>query len=117
MAKYSNIADACFISDIDSGVLGLAMAYALNLMGLFQYAVRQSAELENQMASVDRVVRYSQVKPEAEPITVIRPPSMWPQYGIVTFEGASLVEADDCCKILKNIWCCIRAQEKVDFFK
>ena len=38
----------CMISvySIDAGLLGLALAYALNMMGLFQCSVRQSAEVE-----------------------------------------------------------------------
>ena len=34
---------------MEVGLLGLGLAYALNLMGLFQYSVRQSAEVENQV--------------------------------------------------------------------
>ena len=30
----------------DAGLIGMALAYALNLMGLFQYSIRQSAEVE-----------------------------------------------------------------------
>ena len=36
------------------------------LTGAFQWAVRQSAEVQNQMTSVERVIEYSQLKPEAE---------------------------------------------------
>ena len=37
------------VYSIDAGLLGLALTYALNMMGLFQYSVRQSAEVENQV--------------------------------------------------------------------
>ena len=64
------------------------------------------------MSSVDRVSLYSKVEPEADHDTGVKPPLLWPQYGIVTFEGTSLY-AQNGSKILRNLWCCIRAQEKV----
>lgn len=32
---------------VDAGQVGLALSYALTLMGMFQWSVRQSAEVEN----------------------------------------------------------------------
>lgn len=32
---------------LDAGQVGLALSYALTLMGMFQWSVRQSAEVEN----------------------------------------------------------------------
>ena len=34
-------------------------------MARFQYCIRQSAEMENQMTSVDRIIEYGQLPPEA----------------------------------------------------
>lgn len=35
------------------------------LTGMFQFGVHQSAEVENQMVSVERVLEYSTIEPEA----------------------------------------------------
>ncbi len=42
----------CMVSDIHPGMFGIAMVYTLNLIGLFQYSMRQSAELEHQVSSI-----------------------------------------------------------------
>ena len=39
----------CDLTGVNSGMMGLSMAYALNLMGLFQFSIRQTAEVEMQV--------------------------------------------------------------------
>lgn len=34
-------------SELDAGSVGLALSYSVTLMGMFQWGVRQSAEVEN----------------------------------------------------------------------
>uniref|UniRef100_A0A0G4HFY0 Uncharacterized protein n=1 Tax=Chromera velia CCMP2878 TaxID=1169474 RepID=A0A0G4HFY0_9ALVE len=48
-------------------MVGLSLVYTMQLAGLFQWAVRQSAELDNNMTSVERVLEYGQLPQEAEP--------------------------------------------------
>ncbi|KAG2494935.1 hypothetical protein HYH03_006870 [Edaphochlamys debaryana] len=47
-------------------VLGLALTHTLNLATLMQWFVRQSAELENSMTSVERMVAYTQLPTEPQ---------------------------------------------------
>ena len=51
---------------IDPATLGLALSYLLQLAGLFQWAVRQSAETENFFVSVERIVQYTNLPLEDE---------------------------------------------------
>jgi len=44
--------------DADPAIVGLALSLLLQLAGLFQWCVRQSAEVVNQMVSVERVVAF-----------------------------------------------------------
>jgi hypothetical protein len=46
------------------GDVGLAITQAIGLTGLIQKGIRQSAELENQMTAVERVLEYSEVGKE-----------------------------------------------------
>lgn len=44
------------IAELEPGSVGLALSYAMTLTGMFQWGVRQSAEIENM------VRRYTQAK-------------------------------------------------------
>ena len=46
-------------SALSSGLVGLSLTYAMGMTGLFQWGVRQSAESENQMTSVERIMEYA----------------------------------------------------------
>jgi ABC-type multidrug transport system fused ATPase/permease subunit len=49
---------------VDVGLIGFALVYTLSLAGLLQWTVRQSAEVENQMTSVERIRTYGSLPPE-----------------------------------------------------
>ena len=49
-----------------SGMVGFASVYAMSLSGLFQYMVRQSAQVETQMTSVERILHYATRLPQEE---------------------------------------------------
>ena len=65
---------------LDGGLVGLSISYSLSLLGGFQWAVRQSAEVENQMTSVERVMEYTDLdqEPPKESEESKRPPDDWP---------------------------------------
>ncbi|XP_022093416.1 multidrug resistance-associated protein 4-like isoform X2 [Acanthaster planci] len=114
------ICGVCFTSimaagllGLNSGIVGLSLTYAISLMGMFQWAVRQSAELENQMTSVERVCQYIDIKPEAPLETDHKPPPDWPQEGGITLRDTSLRYTDDGPQVLQNICCSIKPKEKV----
>lgn len=53
---------AVFCADrMDGGSVGLSLTYCISLLWLFQFAVRQSTEVENLMTHVERVVEYTKL--------------------------------------------------------
>ena len=79
-----------------------------------QWGVRQSAELENQMTSVERVLQYSQLDAEsdleAESTDV---DDNWPQEGALEFRHVSLTYPSATKPTLKDVCLSIKGGEKV----
>ena len=53
-----------FFADLVGGDVGLAISSCITLTGMLQWGVRQSAEVENLMTSVERVMEYSRLEQE-----------------------------------------------------
>uniref|UniRef100_A0A3Q3JJ45 Cystic fibrosis transmembrane conductance regulator n=1 Tax=Monopterus albus TaxID=43700 RepID=A0A3Q3JJ45_MONAL len=99
--------------ELDAGSVGLALTYSVTLMGMFQWGVRQSAEVENMMTSVERVVEYTELESEAPWETQKRPPPDWPSKGLVTFDRVSFSYSADGPPVLKDLRAVFRPKEKV----
>ncbi|XP_051881887.1 multidrug resistance-associated protein 4 isoform X2 [Pristis pectinata] len=100
-------------NQLDAGQVGLALSYSITLMGMFQWGVRQSAEVENLMTSVERVLDYTELESEAAWESYKPPPSDWPNQGTVTFEDVSFGYSPDCEPVLKDLNLTITSKEKV----
>uniref|UniRef100_A0A8B9JLK5 Cystic fibrosis transmembrane conductance regulator n=1 Tax=Astyanax mexicanus TaxID=7994 RepID=A0A8B9JLK5_ASTMX len=99
--------------NLEAGAVGLALSYAVTLMGMFQWGVRQSAEVENMMTSVERVMEYTELENEAPWETQVRPPPEWPNKGLITFDQVNFSYSSDGPVVLKNMSAMIRPKEKV----
>ncbi|XP_073470477.1 ATP-binding cassette sub-family C member 4 isoform X1 [Aquarana catesbeiana] len=98
---------------LDAGQVGLALSYAITIMGSFQWGVRQSAEVENLMISVERVMEYTQLEKEAEWESKRRPPFDWPSKGMIAFENVNFAYSLDGPLVLRHLTALIRPKEKV----
>ncbi|KAF6083621.1 ATP binding cassette subfamily C member 4 [Phyllostomus discolor] len=98
---------------LDAGQVGLALSYALSLMGMFQWCVRQSAEVENMMISVERVMEYTDLEKEAPWESPKRPPPAWPHEGVIVFDNVNFTYSLDGPLVLKHLTALIKAREKI----
>ena len=90
---------ACWVSvvffhyttwELDPAVLGLALMLLIQLAALFQWSVRQSAESENLMISVERVLEFCDLPVErALEGGEADVSGDWPMEGAVTFKGVT----------------------------
>lgn len=75
---------------LNPGLLGLLLSSLIGLIGLLQWAVRQSAEVETLMISTERIFEYAELEPEAPDVTKLKVPTDWPSSGEVEFQKMSL---------------------------
>lgn len=77
--------------------------------------VRQSAEVENNMNSVERVVHYAR-ELEQEPLHDLpdrRPPAPWPSKGAVEIEDITLKYRPQLPPVLRGLSMSVRPGEKI----
>jgi len=79
--------------DVDPAILGLALSMLLQLAGIFQWCIRQSAEVVNLMVAVERVLAFGAVEPEA-PLELEGDALLlekgWPKEGSVSIKDLSV---------------------------
>ncbi|CAH1104964.1 unnamed protein product [Psylliodes chrysocephalus] len=95
------------------GEVGLAISQATALTGLLQWGMRQSAEVANQLMSVERVLEYKSLPKEIEPAVPKVPPKEWPQNGEIIFKDTCLRYFEGGPLVLKHLNLTIKPKEKV----
>ncbi|XP_051952983.1 ATP-binding cassette sub-family C member 5-like [Xyrauchen texanus] len=100
---------------ISPAYAGLAISYAVQLTGLFQFTVRLASETEARFTSVERIHHYIKSLSLEAPARVKNkaPPSDWPQEGEIVFDGTEMRYRDNLPLILRKVSCTIRPKEKV----
>ncbi|KAF5283710.1 hypothetical protein FQR65_LT13745 [Abscondita terminalis] len=105
---YVAVVTISFFTVVDvklGGNIGLALTQAISLTGSFQWCMRQSTEMENQMTSVERILEYSEVEHErpfeSEPDK--KPPESWPSRGEIKFINLFLRYSPEDPPVLKNL--------------
>lgn len=94
---------------------GLAISQSLSLSFILQYAMRQIAEVINQLTSVERIMTYTKLDQEGpfDSPPGKKPAIEWPHKGRITFKNMSLRYVPDEDPVLKNLDIKIQPGEKV----
>ena len=100
--------------DVLGGDVGLAISNCILLTGMLQWGVRQSAEVENLMTSVERVLEYTKLPQEDEPTKPGNvPPISWPSNGVLQFNDVFLRYDKDEKDVLRGVNFVTRPHEKI----
>ncbi|XP_054062411.1 ATP-binding cassette sub-family C member 5 isoform X5 [Rissa tridactyla] len=94
---------------------GLAISYAVQLTGLFQFTVRLASETEARFTSVERIDHYIKTLSLEAPARIKNktPPPDWPQEGEVVFENAEMRYRENLPLVLKKVSFTIKPKEKI----
>ncbi|CAD7954033.1 unnamed protein product [Amoebophrya sp. A25] len=113
------VSGVCFFaiamrSYLVAGVVGLAIMYSLKLTDTLNALNRESADLETQMISVERLRQYVEQVPSEAPLETEEDSSIvlngpggseqsWPSAGRVEFQNVSLRYRDELPLVLRNV--------------
>lgn len=102
-------------SEIPGGNVGLAITQIIGLIGMTQWGIRQTSELENQMVSVERVLEYADLPSEELSGNVLKSkaPKGWPVKGEIEFKNLSLYYNDDKNPAIRDLNFVVKPQEKI----
>ncbi|XP_047441293.1 ATP-binding cassette sub-family C member 5 [Mugil cephalus] len=103
-------------NQIPPAYAGLAISYAVQLTGLFQFTVRLLTETEARFTSVERINHYikslESEAPRHSPEAATPAPS-WPQHGKITFQDVKMQYRNDLPLVLKDLSFTILPEETI----
>ncbi|KAM6504236.1 ABC transporter [Amanita muscaria] len=94
---------------------GVILSYILSIQQYFGYLVRQLAEVENNMNSVERLTHYAtEIEQEApHELRDAKPPKSWPAEGQVELDKVVLSYRPGLPVVLKGITMSVKGGEKI----
>nr|XP_009289330.1 multidrug resistance-associated protein 5 [Danio rerio]XP_017214608.1 multidrug resistance-associated protein 5 [Danio rerio]XP_021328455.1 multidrug resistance-associated protein 5 [Danio rerio]XP_021328456.1 multidrug resistance-associated protein 5 [Danio rerio]XP_021329979.1 multidrug resistance-associated protein 5 [Danio rerio] len=101
---------------ISPAYAGLALSYAVQLTGLFQFTVRLLSETEARFTSVERINHYIKNLESEGPRQITGCPtssSSWPAEGQITFQDVEMRYRDGLPLVLKNLCFSILPEETI----
>ncbi|CAG9858692.1 unnamed protein product [Phyllotreta striolata] len=103
------------LSAVDGSMVGLAISQSMILTGMLQHGMRQTAEVVNQLTSVERVLQYTSIDQEGPFETPLEkiPKEEWPQEGLIQFRDLSLTYVEDEPPVLKKLNFTLNPGEKI----
>nr|XP_015837654.1 PREDICTED: probable multidrug resistance-associated protein lethal(2)03659 isoform X2 [Tribolium castaneum] len=97
--------------EVFGGSIGLAISQCFIMIGMLQYGIKQNAELENSMVSVERVVEYSKIEIEKDYEKTHL--EFKPTTGSIVFQDVSLQYNCKHSMVLKELSFTINPGEKI----
>jgi hypothetical protein len=100
---------------ISSSKTGLALATVLGLSQAMTMMTRQQAEVENNMASAERLLHFANATPKEAPafIESTAPPQDWPSSGAISIRNAEVRYRPELPPVLHDVSLDILAGEQV----
>lgn len=89
---------------MDAGLLGLMMSQTLSTTQSLNWVVRSASDVEQNIVSVERVISYSDLKPEKPyEIEETKPKESWPSKGTIEFKNYSTRYRPELDLVLKDL--------------
>ena len=94
---------------------GVVLSYIISVQQAFGWLVRQSAEVENDFNSVERIVHYARELEQEAPHVIPdhKPPASWPADGQIVLKDVVLKYRPELPAVLKGLTMSVKAGEKI----
>ena len=100
--------------EVDAGLVGLSISYALSVTNLLQGLVTAFTETEKEMVNVERVSQYIGITSETVNDRIGPAPSpQWPQQGRITFHRVNMTYRAGLRPALYEVTLSVAAGQKV----
>eukprot|EP01083_Nonionella_stella_P190772 706437_1 len=106
----------CAITQPQAGYIGVALSTIMSVTQSLNYFVRQKAQLEQDIVSVERIDQYSNENQKQESQSIIesfRPPIEWPNNGNIIFNNCWMKYRNELQYVLKGLTFEINGGEKI----
>ncbi|KAB5588814.1 Metal resistance protein YCF1 [Ceratobasidium theobromae] len=95
---------ALVTTGVDAGLVGLVLSYGLSTTQSLNWVVRSASEVEQNLVSVERVVNYINLEPEAPLEIPDAPlPQNWPRNGGIVFKDYCMRYRPELPLVLNNL--------------
>lgn len=108
------VVEVVYGGNLDAGLVGLSVSYALGTTQALNWVIRSFCEIETNIVSVERVKEYIDLPSEApEIIETNRPSHIWPEKGMIEYRDYSTRYRPGLDLVLKGISFKVAPKEKV----
>lgn len=98
---------------MESGTVGMSLSLIMKLVLAIQWGMRQTAELENNMTSMERIIEYIDLEPEDDIIVEDQKLDHWPKTGKIEFSNLTMKYSAYSKATLKGLNLEINSGEKI----
>lgn len=98
---------------VSPSIGGLVLSYILSIVQMIQFTVRQLAEVENGMISVERLRYYGTQLEEEAPLHTVDVRPSWPEKGEIVFDNVEMCYREGLPLVLKGLNMHVRGGERI----
>ncbi|KAK5993353.1 ABC-type transporter cicA [Cladobotryum mycophilum] len=98
---------------VNPSIGGLVLSYILSIVQMLQFSIRQLAEVENGMNSVERLRYYGEELEEEAPLHTVEVRDTWPEKGEIIFDDVKMRYRENLPLVLQGLSMHVRGGERI----
>ncbi|KAK7522124.1 P-loop containing nucleoside triphosphate hydrolase protein [Phyllosticta citriasiana] len=99
--------------NVSPSIAGLVLSYILSIVQMFQFSVRQLAEVENNMNSTERIHYYGSALEQEAPLKLAPVRETWPESGEINFDNVQMRYREGLPLVLRGFSMHVRPGERI----